>query len=214
MGNIIGLVILIIGVIFFVITEYPAFSIMIFIGTILLASFSDREVFCDYIPVNDDALIAHKRHYKIFLPLQVIFSIFLPFRDIKLRMFRKEEYFKITNLSRDDRVATKTKRKEYKAIRKEQREFYSTQTLSKEFMSRSYTLKEIGFKRKRIRLIIAIVLAISAFAMIFEPEGIGLAAIYGAIFLPMIFFWIPEYRDAKILHNAYLRAMKNDSDTD
>ena len=39
------------------------------------------------------------------------------------------------------------------------------------------------------------------------PGGFVVTLIYEAIFIPMIVLWIPEYKDAKILHEAYIRAV-------
>jgi len=42
--------------------------------------------------------------------------------------------------------------------------------------------------------------------MLVEPEALFLTLIYEAVFIPMIILWIPEYKDAKILQQAYDKA--------
>ena len=76
-------------------------------------------------------------------------------------------------------------------------------------MNESYSLELIGFKRKKIRLIVVSILALIMLLMIAEPGGIYLTLIYEAIFIPIIVLWIPEYKDAKILQQAYDKAVNS-----
>ena len=210
MSNLIGFALTAIGGILFATTEFIPFVIIMLIGVFLFASLPAEDIFCDYIIANSNAALLRKRYYKVFLPFAIMSYILTLGRAI-LKLLWKEEYY--TAAIEDGSVTelTNITRKQYIAIRNYQRQIYTTQTLSKEFMSNTYSVQSIGLKRKKSRLIITSILAVLMFLMLVEPDGYYLTIIYNAIFIPMIILWIPEYKDAKILQQAYDRAMSSDS---
>jgi hypothetical protein len=169
-------------------------------------------MFYDYRIANSDEIIIRKRYYFDFIPFTIV-SYILTLGKTTLKILRKEEYFRASVKSNEEVAPTRITRKEYLTIRNEQRKIYSTQILSKEFMNESYSLELIGFKRKKIRLIVVSILALIMLLMIAEPGGIYLTLIYEAIFIPIIVLWMPEYKDAKILQQAYDKAVNSTFNT-
>jgi hypothetical protein len=80
--------------------------------------------------------------------------------------------------------------------------------MDKDFIARNYSTAGIGLKQKKTRLILASVFAAAFMALLTMPDALPVVVIYEAVFLPMVFLWIPPYKDAKILQTAYDRAMK------
>lgn len=200
-----GLGLTILGGVLTAVTGLVPFIIILFVGVFLFASLPSEAIFYDYRIANSEEVLLRKRYYMDFLPFTIVSSI-LTLGKAPLKIVWKEEYFKAPINIENKEDLTKLSRKEYITLRNEQRIIYSTQVLSKEFMESSYTEADIGFKRKKVRLIVISVLAGIMLTMIAEPGGIYLTLIYEAVFLPMIILWIPEYKDAKILYQAYNKA--------
>lgn len=208
MRYIIGFCLIILGGVLTAVTGIVPFSIIVFVGVFLFASFPSEAIFYDYRIANSDEVLLRKRYYFDFLPLTIV-SYVLTLGKTTLKIVWKEEYFKAPiNLEKKEDL-TKLLRKEYIALRNEQRIIYSTQVFSKEFMESSYTEAHIGLKRKKMRLIAASVLAGLMLTTLTEPGAIYLTLIYEAVFIPMIILWIPEYKDAKILQQAYDKAVNS-----
>lgn len=210
MRYLIGLGLIILGGALIVITGFVPFVIIMFIGAFLFASVPGDATFYDYRIANSDELLIRKRYYLNFLPFTII-SYVLTLGRTTLKILWKEEYFKSSINLKEDAAPTQITRAEYLAIRNKQREIYSTQVFSKEFMNESYSVETIGFKRKKTRLIVVSVICALMLTMMVDPAGIFLTLIYEVVFLPMIFLWIPEYKDAKILQQAYDKAMKSNT---
>jgi len=210
MRYLIGFGLIALGGILSAVTEIMWFLILLFIGVVLFASIPSSANFCDYIIANSNVALIKTRHYWNFLPLTIVSSI-LTLGKAPLVIPWKEDYFKVTVESEDNVIPVRIPRKEYVAARKEQRRIYSTQPLSKEFMESSYSPNVIGLKHKKRRLVIASVLAAIMLLMLVEPEAMVLTLIYEAVFIPMILLWIPDYKDAKILQQAYDKATSADS---
>ena len=210
MRFLIGFCLVVLGGVLTSVTGITPFIIVVFVGVFLFASLSSDAIFYDYRIANSEEILLRKRYYIDFLPFTII-SSFLTFGRAELKIVFKEEYYKIPiNIEKEEDL-TKLSRKEYIALRNEQRKIYSAQVLSKQFMESSYTEANIGFKRKKFRLIVVSILAGIMLTMIAEPGGIYLTLIYEAVFLPMIILWIPDYIDAKILHQAYNKALNGNS---
>ncbi len=211
MRFLIGFGLMILGGVLTAVTGITPFCIILFVGVFLFASLPEEAVFCDYVIANSNVALVRKRYYINFLPFTII-SYILTLRKATLKITWKEEYYQSTIPSGEEKpTLSKISRAEYIALRNAQRTFYSTQTLSKEFMEKTYSPEDIGLKRKKARLIAAIVLSVLSILMMAEPGGFSLTLIYGAIFIPMVILWIPEYQDAKILQQAYDRAIGADA---
>lgn len=208
MRYLIGIGLTVFGGVLTAVTGITPFIIILFIGVFLFSSIPEDAMFCDYIIANSNEALLRKRYYVNFFPFTIV-SLILTVGKATLKIVWKEEYFKSTLSSEENIENIKITRKEYIALRNEQRIIYSTQSLSKEFMESSYTVENIGFKRKKTRVIVASILAGIMLTMVATPGGIYLTLIYEAVFLPMIVLWIPEYKDAKILQEAYNRATNN-----
>ena len=208
MRFLIGFGLTILGGVLTAVTGFVPFIIILFIGVFLFASLPSEAIFYDYRIANSEESLLRKRYYFDFLPFTIISSV-LTFGKTTLKIVWKEEYFRTTINIENKEDFTKISRKEYVALRNEQRVIYSTQVLNKEFMESSYTEETIGFKRKKTRLIIVSILAAIMLTMITVPGGIFLTLIYEAVFIPMIVLWIPEYKDAKILQQAYDNAVNS-----
>lgn len=205
-GNLIGLILLILGVVLTLLTDLAPFMYASIIGALLFVSFPGEAMFCDYIIANSNAALFRKRYYIDCLVFTLI-SLILTLGKAKLRIVWKEEYFKAAVTPDKGTVPVKISRKEYIALRNEQRTIYSTQVLSREFMERSYTEAGIGFRRKKTRLIAAGILAGFLLTMLAMPDGFYCALVCEAFVLPMVILWISEYKDAKILQQAYDKAL-------
>lgn len=153
---------------------------------------------------TSDALV-RKRYYMNYFPLTFVLMFFT--RDCSVLIPYKEEYFRVATDAPEDSQLTKLSRAEYVALRNEQRQIYSTQTLNKEFMEQSYSVDLIGFKRKKRRVILVAVLAVLMLTCLTVPGALILVLVYEAIFIPMLLLWLPDYKDAKILQQAYDRAL-------
>lgn len=206
--NLFGFVLMMIGMILYMFTGFMPCSIILGIGMILFVSFFTEDVFCDYVIVDTSEVLIRKRHYVNFLAFTII-SLICTLGRKKFLIVWKQEYFKVKPREEGEEKIVKLSRKEYIALRNEQRKIYSTQTLSKEFMKSSYSLKEIGYKRKKARLIVVIILALITLSMLLMPDMVTIimTLCYEIIFVPMIILWVPEYIDARILNNAYKRAL-------
>ncbi len=210
--NLIGFGITILGGVLTAVTEFMPFAILIFIGVFLFASLPEEVWFADYVIANSNEALVRKRHYMAFLPFTIISQILTLGKAILL-IPCKEEYFRSVIDAEGNLQHNPIPRAEYLALRNQQRLIYSTQLLSKDFMTKSYSLEDIGLKRKKRRLIIVCVLAALMLTSLVEPSEIYIALIYEALFIPMILLWIPEYKDAKILHQAYERSVINNATT-
>lgn len=211
MRYLIGVGLTILGGVLTAVTGIMPFCILLFVGVFLFASFPSEALFFDYVIVNTQVALARKRYYMIFLPFYII-SLILTLGKSVLKILWKQEYFKVTINEQGESVMTPLTRQEYVALRNEQREIYSTQTLSKEFMTSTYSVEDIGLKPKKNRLIAASVFTALSLLMLTQPGGVFLSLIYVAVFLPMVLLWIPSYRDAKILQQAYDRATQTTSE--
>jgi len=203
---IIGFCMILLGGVLLAVTGFMPFLIILFIGVFLFASFPSEAILYNYVLANSNQVLLRKRCYIIFLPFYIV-SYILTFGKAILQIVWKEEYFIATIHSEGNIEQRQISRKEYIAIRNQQRKIYSTQQLSKAFITSSYSVEEIGFKRKKTRLLLASIFACLMLLMLVEPGGIYLTLIYEAVFIPMILLWIPEYQDAKILQQAYDRAV-------
>ncbi len=209
MRFLIGLGLIILGAVLFFVTDFAPFLIIFFIGLFLFASIQSEEMFYDYRIANSEEILLRKRYYMIFLPFAII-SYVLTIGRTTLKIVWKEEYFRSPISIESEKDLIKLSRKEYIAIRNEQRIIYSTQILSKEFMESSYTAADIGYKRKKIRLIIVSIIAGISLTMLLDTSvGLFLTLICESVFIPMIILWIPEYKDAKILQQAYDKAVNS-----
>jgi|GEM_PF-3741572 len=206
MQYIIGFILILAGGILTAVTEFFPFAIILFVGVFLFASVGSKAVFYDYVLSDTNIVLFRRRYYINFLPLTIV-SLLLTLGKAPLLILRKEEYFKTALVENAQPV--KLTRREYVALRNAQRDIYSTRLLPREFMERYYTENAIGFKRKKTRLIAVSVLAAVMLLLLVEPEALPLVLLYEAVFVPMIFLWIPEYKDAKILQQAYDRSLGN-----
>lgn len=211
MRNLIGFGLMILGGVLTSVSGIDYFIIIQIVGMFLFASIDDEAMFYDYVIANSNVLLIRKRYYFNFFPLTFAINILtLGIARVEAKIFRKDEYFKSILHSKENIETIKISRKDYIALRNEQRKIYSTQVLSKEFMDKYYDEASIGFKRKKTRLIIVCVLAALMLIASTEPDsiyGIYMALIYEAVFISMVILWIPDYKDAKILKEAYERAM-------
>ena len=210
MRVIIGVVLIVIGGVLTAVTEFVPFIALLFVGVFLFASSTSENTFVDYIIANTTVALVRKRKYIDFLPFSIISSVLTLGKSV-LKIVYKEEYYKVDIAffaEKPEFIALP--RKEFILLRNEQRKIYSTEALSREFMENAYSLESIALKRKKNRLIAASVFAILSNAMLFEPDGgIYIGSIYVAVFVPMVLLWIPEYKDAKILHQAFERSTKS-----
>lgn len=206
MHHLIGFGMIILGGILTGVTGFPVFSVIILIGVLLFASFLEEDLFLDYVIANSNVALIRKRYYIASLPLTLV-SYIVTLRKGQLKIIWKEEYYKATMTSDNNVEPLRISRKEYITLRNEQRIVYSTQPISKEFMEKTYSVEDIGFKRKKTRLILACVFAGLMLLGITDPGDFYISLIYEAIFLPMVILWIPDYKDAKILQQAYDRAV-------
>lgn len=212
MRNIIGLLLIVVSGVLIAVTGFAALSPVLLIGVFLFTSFTSEEVFVDYVLPDGKQAIARKRKYIICIVPFAIMSYILTLGRYILQIIYKEEYYRAVMDSQGNTELIKISRQEYVAIRKQQREFYSAQQLSKEFMTTQYSVEGIGFKRKKRRLIAVTLISLLLLIIpLVDPIGWGVAVGYGVIFVPMIFLWLPDYKDAKILQEAYDRAAGTDS---
>ena len=154
----IGIVLVIIGGVLGALTGLIPFIIIAFVGVFLFASFSEEQVFFDYVIAGSTKALVRKRYYYNFIPFTLI-SMRLTLGKGTLLIPRAEEYFIVDIKENEDNTNTKITRKEYKVLLQEQRKIYSTQRLDKEFMRWAYTPEGIGLKRKKARLIAASIFA-------------------------------------------------------
>lgn len=209
MRFLIGVILIIVGGVLTAVTGFVPFSILVFVGVFLFASFPTQNVFPEYVIANTDRVLMRKRHYVVFLPFYLI-SVILTFGKSVLLIPYKEEYFIAAVKDGNEANLTPVSRKEYKELLNFQRTVYSSQVLSKAFMEKAYTLENINLRQKKKRLVLASLFAVLMLTMAFIPGGIALVLVYEAVFLPMVLLWIPTYKDVKILHEAYLRAVKQE----
>ena len=205
-ANIIGFcMIVVFGPITAVTGFMPLFA-FVFIGVFLFASFGSSAMLNDYVIANTEIALVRKRYYINFIPFIIVSAILTLFHSALIIPW-KEEYFKATLSENKNLNLEKISRKEYVRILKEQRQIYSKQELSREFMEKTYTVESIGLKKKKIRLILASVFTALTFFCLIDPTALPIVLIYAAVFVPMVILWIPDYIDAKILQNAYDKAM-------
>lgn len=210
-SNLIGLGLTILGGGLIALTNFLPLCVIPLIGVFLFASFPDEAVFVDYVIANNsNKALARKRYYLDFLPFTIVSQI-LTLGRAPLKIVWKEDYFTVQNDAPEESKVKKITRKEYIGLRNEQREIYSSQPLSLEFMKNSYSMEDIGFKRKKRRLIIVSIFAGLMLTGLTDPTGFPIVLVYEALFIPMILLWIPEYKDAKILQEAYNRALNTPS---
>lgn len=213
MRNIIGLVLIVVSGVLIIVTGFAALSPLVLIGVLLFGSVTGEEMFVDYILPDGKQAIARKRKHVICIVPFAIMAYILTLGRSFMPIIYKEEYYRSVMDSQGNIELIKITRKEYVAMRKQQREFYSANLLSKEFMTTQYSVEEIGFKKKKRRLIAVSLISLLVLMMPFvDPIGLGMAVAYEAIFVPMIILWFPDYKDAKILQEAYDRAVGTDSD--
>ena len=206
MRFIIGFFLIILGGVLVSTTEIALFFVPLFVGIFLFASITTEDSFCDYITIDGANVLFRRRHYILFLPAHIVYQI-LTLGKGALLIPWKEEYFKADLVDSKAENAKPIDRKTYHALRMEQRQLYATQTPSWEFMDATYDHRNIGFKRKRNRLIAVSVLAGLMLVNVTEPDIWPAVLAFDACFLPAILLWIPEYKDAKALQQAYDRAI-------
>ena len=188
------------------VTGFFPFFIIFFVGIALFASFNTESMLTNYVLANTSQALIRKRYYYVFIPFYIV-SIVLTFNKAPLLILWKEEYFKGFADADGQMQTLKITKGEYLALRNEQRHIYSTQLLDRQFMQDAYSVKSIGYKKKKRRLVVISIFAALMLTMVTVPGGIALAAIYEAVFIPVIILWFPDYKDAKILQQAYDRAM-------
>lgn len=212
MRNIFGLVLIAVSGPLLAVTGFMPLIAPLVIGVFLFSSFTTEDMFVDYILPDGKQAILRKRKYITCIVPFVIVSYILTLGKGVLQFIYKEEYYRAVMDSQGNPELIKITRKEYVVIRKEQREIYSTQQFSKEFMTTQYSVEGIGFKRKKRRLIAVIVIVLLILMTLVDPAGWAITVSYGVIFVPMVILWIPDYKDAKILQEAYDRAVGTDSE--
>lgn len=207
MRFLIGLGLIILGGVLGAVTGFPLFFIVMFAGVFLFATLcAPGGIFLDYAIPEENAILARRRHYANFLPFTIVSYLLTLFRTTLVIPY-KADYYKIPNkedLTEEDFIPVS--RQEYKALKKQMREVYATQTLDKEFLDKFYSTESIALKHKKTRLTIASVFAALFLTMVTAPGGIAGTLICEAIFVPMIILWAIDYKDAKILQAAYDRA--------
>ncbi len=205
--NLIGFGLVIVGGVSAALTGFIPFIVLMLVGVYMFASFPESQVLYSYVIADTTDILIRERHYYNFIPFFIVSKV-LTLGKSHLLIPYKQEHF-IARIDTEGNVTkNKITRKAYKSIREYQRKVYSACQLSREFMERSYTPENIGLKRKKARLIAASILAAVSVLFVLNPAGgIYLSAIYTPVFLPMAILWIPEYKDAKIIQQAYDRAM-------
>ena len=133
MRFLIGVILIIVGGVLTAVTGFAPFSILVFVGVFLFASFPTQNVFPEYVIANTDRVLMRKRHYVVFLPFYII-SVILTFGKGVLLIPYKEEYFIAAVKDGNEANLTPVSRKEYKELLNFQRTVYSSQVLSKAFM--------------------------------------------------------------------------------
>lgn len=211
MQYVIGFVLIIVGGVSTALTGFAPLALIMLLGVVMFASVFTNASFVDYIIAGSREALVRKRYYIVFFPF-VIISKFVTLGKGTLIIPWKQEYFRASRQNENGEMTyTPLTRKEYLALRDEQRKIYSTQTLSREFMQTSYSPEGIGLAQKKKRLVLASVFAGLMLTTVTVPGGFAIALIYEAIFVPMILLWLPAYKDAKILQQAYDRAMGSGS---
>ncbi|MBO5798031.1 MAG: hypothetical protein J6R77_06785 [Clostridia bacterium] len=207
MRYILGLILLVAGGVLLAVTGlYPLMAVFL-AGLVLLLAAPTEGVFVDYILAEEDGALMRRRHYWRFIPFSLVLQL-LTFGRVDLLLPWKDEYFKAVPGEEEIQLHPLS-RQEYMALRQQQRQFYATATLTREFMEERYTLAAIGFGKKKARLIAAWVVAVLGLTTLTVPGGWLAALAYEAFCIPMICWWTPPYTDAKILHGAFLRATTN-----
>ena len=206
MRFLIGIGLIIIGGVSTALTGFVPLALIMFLGVFLFASVPSVDTFVDYVIANKSEALVRKRHYIIFIPFLIISKV-VTFGKGTLIIPWKQEYFRASRPDKDGETTySPLTRKGYIALRNKQREIYSTRTLSRAFMQSAYTPEGIALARKKKRLVLACVFA-GLMLVTIPAGGLVVALLSEAVFVPMILLWIPDYRDAKILQQAYDRAM-------
>lgn len=210
MRILIGMGLIIVGGVSCALTGFLPLLAVMLVGVFLFASIPSEAILQSYQLANSKEVLLRKRHYMIFIPFMIISWVFT-LGKATLLIPIKQEYFKGVFNAGGEMDMVKITREEYKTILCEQRKIYTTQLLNREFMESSYSAETIGLKKKKVRLILAIIFAVLMLTTVTVPGGIIIALIYEAVFVPMIILWIPEYKDAKIIQQAYDRAIASNS---
>lgn len=214
--NIIGFIMMVVAFLLAVLTGFIWLSPMAIAGALLFASWRDEDVFVDYVLLNGKQALMRKRSYFNTMPFAII-SMVLTLGKGTLQIPYREQYHIVTLKDKPaDNVITPLTRAQYMTLRDEQRRIYTTQTMSRAFMDNAYGgAADIGYdyKHKKNRLIAAAVLAGIVLTGLTDPAGWPVMLIYEAVFLPMVLLWIPPYKDAKILQEAYNRSVIVAQDT-
>ena len=187
MFNLIGIGLILVGGITSALIPNAVSFIVMFVGVFLFASIYYDDICIDYVIANSQDVLLRKKHYMNFIPISITAKIFtLGMVDFIFPI--KTEYFKGVHNSEDDEYTyVKVSRKEYFDLRDKQRTIYTTQVLSEEFMKSSYSEDDLKFKKIKFQIIINVIVS-----FIMPYFGI-----------PMLILLIPEYKDAKILQQAY-----------
>ena len=115
MRFLIGVILIIVGGVLTAVTGFAPFSILVFVGVFLFASFPTQNVFPEYVIANTDRVLMRKRHYVVFLPFYII-SVILTFGKSVLLIPYKEEYFIAAVKDGNEANLTPVSRKEYKEL--------------------------------------------------------------------------------------------------
>ncbi|MBR6513446.1 MAG: hypothetical protein IKT46_01300 [Clostridia bacterium] len=213
-SNLLGVLLIIIGGVSGALTGFLPFIIIMFIGVILFVSFPAEATLPSYVINGTKNVLVRKRYYANFFLFSFVISMLTLGHCGAFLIPYRQEYYIYHMTDGDEFTQTRIKRKEYMKFLKAQRKIYSTKTLDREFMDTSYTVKDIGLKRKTVRLVLAIIFtALSCMMCCDVLIGIWMALfICIPLFLTMVILWIPDYRDAKIIQRAYDRAMAANPD--
>lgn len=207
-SNIIGFLLILVFGPLSAVTGFPLFFVGVFVGVVMFATFSTATIDTGFVIANTNTVLVRKRRQLLFIPFVIVSFVCTLGKGI-LSIPYKEEYF--LGKINDDKNADfqPIPRSEYKRILAEQRQIYSKYVLDPQFVKNAYTLESLGLQKKKIRLILASVFAGLSLFCVIVPGGFAVALIYCIVFVPMIILWIPDYKDAKIMHDAYIRSVGN-----
>lgn len=178
------------------------------IGAFMFASFPDSAAIPSYVMIDSGEVLLRKRYYFIFFPFQIVIHL-ITLGKGNLKIPYKQEYFIASANNADSQAGynfTKIPRKEYVRLRNQQRQLYSTRTLSKDFWDSNYSDLSGKYKKQRRKLVISWVLTLLVLMTLpTAAEMFFLMLAYEVIFVFMVALWTPDYKDAKILYKAYQR---------
>lgn len=183
-------------------------SIPLFIGVFMFGSIPDSAVFSSYVMIDSGEVLLRKRYYFVFLPFQIVIHLITLGKGNLKIPYRQEHFIASANGANPqaDFNFTKISRKEYVRLRNQQRQLYSTRTVTKEYLDSNYSDLPGKYKKQRRKLIISWVLTLLVLMTLpTAAEMFFLMLAYEVIFVFMVALWTPDYKDAKILYKAYQR---------